>query len=77
VNNSKSNSLPNKQYLEAFTYLQYDFCQFHLSTNSNKVLEDYYYLLNCSKDELNLISKEKFSKKLHQYFLTQYIIEKK
>tara|TARA_B110000902_G_C14268967_1_gene572432 strand:+ start:1581 stop:2642 length:1062 start_codon:yes stop_codon:yes gene_type:complete len=76
VNSSKSNCLPSKDYLEPFSSLQYDFCQFHLSINSNKVLEDYYALLTCSKDDLSSISKEKFSNELRQHFLPQYEIAK-
>lgn len=76
INSSKSNCLAHKVYLDPFNNLQYNFCQFLLNENSDKILEDYYSLFKCSKEVLVSISKEKFSKKLNDYFLPQYEIAK-
>lgn len=41
----------------------------------NKPLESYYNLFNCSKEELNRLSKKQF-KKMDAFYLPQYEIAK-
>ena len=42
----------------------------------NKPLESYYNLFNCSKEELNRLSKEQFKKRMDAFYLPQYEIAK-
>ncbi|MGJ8715665.1 MAG: HNH endonuclease domain-containing protein [Maribacter stanieri] len=76
INSSKSNNLPHKSYFEDFYTLQYKFCNFLLHQQSNKPLEDYYSLFNCSNEELKSLSREQFTIRLDSLYAPQYEIAK-
>lgn len=76
INSSKSNNIPEKSYFQDFYNLQYNFCDFLLNENSNKPLEDYYNLFNCSNEELNSLSKEQFVIRMDQFYTPQFEIAK-
>lgn len=76
INSSKSNNIPEKSYFQDFYYLQYNFCDFLLNENSNKPLEDYYNLFNCSNEELKSLSKEQFVIRMDQFYMPQFEIAK-
>lgn len=74
VNSSKSNSIPKKSYFQNFYNLQYNFCYFLLNENSNKPLEDYYNLFNCSNEELKSLSKLQFALRMDNFYSPQFEI---
>ena len=74
INSSKSNNLPQKRYFQNFYKLQYNFCTFLLDESSNKPLEDYYKLFNCSKEELISFSEEQFVIRMDQFYMPQFEI---
>lgn len=76
INSSKSNSIPDKSYFQYFYKLQYNFCNFLLNQDSNKALEDYYNLFNCSNEELKSLTKEQFVSKMDNFYLPQFEIAK-
>lgn len=76
INSSKSNNLPQKSYFQDFYTLQYNFCDFLLNQQSNKLLEDYYKLFNCSNEELKSLSQEQFIIRMDNFYLPQYEIAK-
>lgn len=76
VNSSKSNFIPKKSYFKQFYHLQYNFCNFLLSEDINRPLENYYKLFNCSNEELNSLSQEQFIIRMNNFYLPQYEIAK-
>jgi hypothetical protein len=76
INSSKSNKIPQISYFQDFYKLQYNFCNFLLNEQSNRPLEDYYNLFNCSNEELKSLSKEQFVERMNNFYSPQFEIAK-
>jgi hypothetical protein len=73
INSSKNNFLPSLNYLNSFYSIQFNFCKFLLDQDS-KLIEGYYTLFSCSKEDLYNIPKEVFTKKMNETFLPKFEI---
>lgn len=60
INSSKGNKLPSSKYVKPFSLIQYKFCQFLISKNDGKSLEDYYSLFELNETQLKALSQTEF-----------------
>jgi len=74
INSSKSNFIPKRKYFHRFYSLQFKFCKFLLDVQNDNALEHYYNLFNCSNDDLQNLSKEKFILEMNKFYMPQYEI---
>ncbi|MBI6115993.1 HNH endonuclease domain-containing protein [Salegentibacter maritimus] len=74
INSSKNNQLPDFKYFHSFSYLQYQFLNFLISSNKDKPLEDYNILMGASKDELKALSLNEFEAELAKHYKPIYEI---
>lgn len=64
INSSKSDNLPDLNYLSSFTDLQFRYFDFMRYSRNEKILEEYCVLFQCTNEELRQILPGTFSERL-------------